>query len=65
MTMLESTRMMLEFNVIPKAEAQPNLKDEDLDRESLSSAEQQRLRTMSLGTKKKQTYRAIDGTMLV
>ena len=39
---------------------QPNTKDEDSDRESLSSEEQQRLQMVSLDSRKKQTYRAID-----
>ena len=43
MTMLESARAILEFDVTPKAKVQPNPKDEDSDRESLNSAEQRRL----------------------
>ena len=43
MTMLESTRMMLEFVVTPEAEAQPDPKGEDSNSESLSSVEQRRL----------------------
>ena len=43
LTMLEFARMMLEFDITPKAEAQLDPKGEDSIRESLSSAEQQRL----------------------
>ena len=63
--MLESARMMLEFDVNPEGEAQPDLKGEDLDRESLSSVEQWRLQTVSPGVKKKQTYKAMEGKALV
>ena len=39
MTMLESARAMLEFDVTSEVEAQSDPKGEDLDRESLSFAE--------------------------
>ena len=59
--MLESAKMILEFNVTLEAEAQPNPKDKDSDRGSLSFSEQQRLQIVSPRAKKKQTYRTIDG----
>ena len=49
MTMLEFARMMLEFDVTPEVEAQPNPKNEDSDQESLNSVEQQRLQRVSPG----------------
>ena len=63
--MLETTRYMLEFGVSPEVETQSDVVDLDSDWESPSFAEQQRLLTVSLGAKKKQTYKAIDGRTLV
>ena len=63
--MLESARMMLEFDINPEGEAQLDPKGEDSDWESLSFAEQQRLQTVSPEAKKKQTYRAMEGKALV
>ena len=56
MTMLETTRYMLEFNVAPEAEAQLDLREDELERELLSSIEIRRLQDVSFGAKKKSTY---------
>ena len=61
MIMLEDVRYMLEFDVTSEAEIQLDIVDLDSNRESLSFEEQQRLQTVSSGSRKKQTYRAIDG----
>ena len=58
--MLEATRYILEFDVTMEVKMQPNTVDLDSDHESLSFMEQWRLQTVSPGTKKKQTYKAID-----
>ena len=50
---LETAKYMLEFGVSPEVEMQLDTVDLDSDWESLSSAEQWRLLTVSLGAKKK------------
>ena len=60
MEMLEIARYMLEYGVSPEAETQPDTVGLDSDRESLSSAEQQKLQTVTPGSQKKQTYQALD-----
>ena len=60
-SMLDSARVMLEFDINSETEVQPNMKGKDSERKSLSSEEIQRLQTVSPGSRKKHTYRAIDG----
>ena len=59
--MLETAKYMLEFGISPEAEMQLDTIDLNLDWKSLSSVEQRRLLVVSLGSRKKQTYRVIDG----
>ena len=61
MEILDTTRYMLEYGIIPKAKMQSDIVDLDSDRESLSSVEQRKLQAMSPSSWKKQTYRALDG----
>ena len=59
--MLEIARYMLEFEVASEAGAQPDPKEDDLDRGSLSSVEIQRLQGVFPGANLKSTYRAVNG----
>ena len=59
--MLVSTKVMLQFDIASEVEAQSDTMDEDSERESLGSEEIRRLQIVSLGFRKKSTYRAIDG----
>ena len=58
---LETTKYMLEFGVGLEVETQLDTVDLDSDWKSLSSAEQQRLKAVFPGAKKKTTYKTIDG----
>ena len=60
-TLLVAAKVMLQFDIAPKPEVQPEMKDEDSERESLGSEEIQKLTKMSPGSRRKSTYRAIDG----
>ena len=60
-SMLDFARVMLEFNFNLEVEVQSDTKGEDSERKSLSSEEIRRLQTVSSGSRKKQTYRAIEG----
>ena len=62
MDMLESMKYCLEYGVSPEAEAQPETEDLGSDWESLSSAEQRKLKMMSPRSRRKKTsYRAMEG----
>ena len=66
MDMLESAKYCLEYGVGPEAEAQPETVDAGLDQESLSSAEQRKLKAMSPRSRRKKTsYRALEGRTLL
>ena len=59
--MLVAAKYMLQFDIAPELEAQLKTKDKDSERESLGSEEIQKLQMVSSGSRKKSTYRAIDG----
>ena len=59
--MLVSAKVMLQFDITLVAEVQLDTKNKDLEKKSLGSEEIQRLQTVSLGSRKMSTYRAIDG----
>ena len=59
--MLVSAKVMLQFEIALEAEAQLDMKDKDLEKELLRSEEIRGLQTMSLGSRKKSTYKAING----
>ena len=60
-TLLFAAKMMLQFDIAPKPKAQPEMKDEDSERELLESEEIRKLTKVSPNLGKKSTYRAIDG----
>ena len=65
METLNIAKHMLEYGVNLEVEAQPNVVEVDLDRESLSSAKQQKILVASPGSQKKQTYWVLEGRKLV
>ena len=64
-TMLVPAKFIFQFNIAPESEAQPEKKDEDSERKSLRSEEIQKLTTVSPGSRKKSTYRALDDKISV
>ena len=58
--MLEAAKYMLQFDIALEEVAQPDAKDEDSERESLGFEEIRRLQGVSLGSRKKSTYWAVD-----
>ena len=59
--MLVAAKFMLQFDIVPELEVQPKMKDSDSERESLGFEKIQKLSAMSPSSKKKSTYRALDG----
>ena len=64
-TLLVAAKVMFQFNITPKPEAQVGMKDEDLERELLGSEEIRKLTKVSPGLRRKSTYQAIDGKTLI
>ena len=60
-TLLVVAKVMLQFDIALEPEAQPEMKDEDLEKELLGSEEIRKLTTVSPGLRRKLTYQAIDG----
>ena len=61
METLDIAKHMLEYGVNPEAEMQLDEVELDLDRGSLSFAEQRKILVASPGSWKKQTYRVLKG----
>ena len=59
--MIEAAKYMFQFDIALEAEVKSDPKGEDLERESLSSAEIWKLQVVFPRAKKKSTYRTIDG----
>ena len=65
METIDIAKHILEYSVSPEVEMQSNVVGLDLDRESLSSAEQRKVLASSPSFKKKQTYWVLQGRKLV
>ena len=65
MQQLEVAKHCLEYGVGSEVETQPDVVEIDSKRESLSSAEQRKILATSLGSRRKFTYRSLEGKSAV